>query len=208
MTWVVSVIGRTGLVMEYKGQESQQRQPTYFFEGHEYAGMASLRAKSARFAQERPVLSLVLAVVAVELVGASGALFTGQGLTEWYETLERPALAPPNWVFGPVWTVLFALIGVGLWLVWRQAVSNPRKVTFAVAVFAVHFVFNLAWSAVFFGLQQIGLALAVILLLWMLIAATMWAFHRVDYRAAVLLVPYLLWVSFAAYLNYQFWILN
>lgn len=93
--------------------------------------------------------------------------------------MERPALAPPNWVFGPVWTALFALIGVALWLVWRRAESSPREVSLAVAVFAVHFAFNLGWSAVFFGLQAIGLGLGVILVLWVLIGATMWAFGRV-----------------------------
>lgn len=122
--------------------------------------------------------------------------------------MERPALAPPNWVFGPVWTALFALIGVALWLVWRRAESSPREVSLAVAVFAVHFAFNLGWSAVFFGLQAIGLGLGVILVLWVLIGATMWAFGRVDRRAGALLVPYFLWVTFAAYLNYRFWVLN
>jgi tryptophan-rich sensory protein len=111
-------------------------------------------------------------------------------------------------VFGPVWTTLFALIGAAVWLVWRQAPSQPRDVRLAIAVFGVHFAFNLGWSAAFFGLQPIGLCLAVILLLWVLIVATIWAFDRVDRRAALLLVPYLLWVSFATYLNYQFWVLN
>lgn len=170
--------------------------------------MSSLRGRFSRFPRDHPVASLVFAVVVVELVGASGAVFTAQGLAEWYGTLQRPALAPPNWVFGPVWTTLFALMGIAVWLVWRQAESNPRAVRLAATVFAVHFGFNLAWSAVFFGLQEIGLALGVILGLWVLIGATMWAFDRVDRRAATLLVPYLLWVSFATYLNYRFWVLN
>lgn len=147
-------------------------------------------------------------MLVVEIVGAAGSLFTVQGLGEWYGTLQRPAIAPPNWVFGPVWTTLFALIGVALWLVWRQAGESPRNVRVAAGVFAVHFAFNLGWSAAFFGLQEIGLGLAVILALWGLIVATMWAFARVDRRAGLLLVPYLLWVTFATYLNYQFWVLN
>lgn len=160
------------------------------------------------FARERPVVSLVVAVVVVEVIGAFGAIFTTRGLNEWYATLVRPELAPPDWVFGPVWTTLFALIGVALWLVWRQAPANPRGVRLAVVVFALHFVFNLGWSAVFFWQQRIGAGLAVILVLWGLIVATMAAFARVDRRAALLLVPYLLWVSFATYLNYQFWVVN
>lgn len=170
--------------------------------------MNSLRTRLVGLGRERPVVSLLLAVVLVELVGVSGSLFTVQGLAEWYGTLNRPALAPPNWVFGPVWTALFALIGGAVWLVWRQAVAEPQKVRLALAVFVVHFAANLAWSGVFFGLEAITAGLAVIILLWLLILATMWAFDRVDRRAAALLVPYLLWVSFAAYLNYEFWRLN
>jgi tryptophan-rich sensory protein len=170
--------------------------------------MPSLSNRFRELPRERPTIALAVAILAVETVGASGALFTARGLAEWYDTLQRPALAPPNWVFGPVWTVLFALVGVALWLVWRQAGSSPREVRVAFGVFVLHFVFNLGWSAAFFGLQDVGLGLAVIGLLWLLIVATMWAFDRVDRRAALLLVPYLLWVSFAAYLNYRFWLLN
>jgi tryptophan-rich sensory protein len=170
--------------------------------------MASLRTELRRFPRDRPLVALALAVLTVEVVGASGAVFTAQGLGEWYVTLERPALATPNWVFGPVWTALFALMGVAVWLVWRRIDSDPRNVRLALAVFAVHFAFNLGWSAAFFGMQAIGLGLAVIVVLWALIVATAWAFARVDRRAALLLVPYLLWVTFAAYLNYRFWVLN
>jgi len=170
--------------------------------------MASIRAELRGLARERPRLALVVAVLAVEVVGASGAVFTAQGLEAWYGTLRRPALAPPNWVFGPVWTALFALIGAAVWLVWRRAAATPEAVRVALAVFVVHFAANLAWSAVFFGLREVGWGLAVIALLWSLILATMWAFDRVDRRAAALLVPYLLWVSFATYLNYRFWVLN
>jgi tryptophan-rich sensory protein len=170
--------------------------------------VTSIRADLRGLARERPLIALAVAVLTVEVVGASGAVFTAQGLSEWYGTLQRPALAPPNWVFGPVWTTLFALIGAAVWLVWRRADEAPRAVRAGLAVFAVHFVANLTWSAVFFGLQEIEWGLAVIVLLWGLIVAMMWTFDRVDRRAALLLVPYLLWVSFAAYLNYRFWVLN
>jgi tryptophan-rich sensory protein len=170
--------------------------------------MVTVRARIAGLARTRPLLALGLAVLAVELVGASGAIFTAQGLASWYGTLQRPALAPPNWVFGPVWTTLFALKGGALWLVWRRIDAVTRAVRIAVALFVAQFVFNLAWSAAFFGAQNIALGLAVILALWVLIVATIWAFVRVDRRAALLLVPYLLWVSFATYLNYRFWVLN
>ncbi|MFD1687264.1 TspO/MBR family protein [Halobellus litoreus] len=170
--------------------------------------MASLVSRFRRFPRHRPILALAITILTVEIVGASGSIFTAQGLGTWYDTLQRPMLAPPNWVFGPVWTALFALIGVALWLVWRRLDSSPREARVGFGVFVVHFAFNVGWSVVFFGMQEIGWGLAVIGLLWLLIVATMWAFDRVDRRAALLLVPYLLWVSFAAYLNYRFWVLN
>lgn len=170
--------------------------------------MTSLSVRFRQFPHERPILALAITILTVEIVGASGAIFTGQGLSMWYDTLQRPALSPPNWVFGPVWTVLFALIGIAVWLVWRGADSSPREARVAFAIFVVHFAFNIGWSAVFFGMQEIGWGLVVIGILWLLIVATMWAFGRVDRRTVLLLVPYLLWVSFAAFLNYRFWVLN
>jgi tryptophan-rich sensory protein len=172
--------------------------------------MSVLRPRWRRLPNERPRLSLILVVLVVELVGVSGSVFTARGLTTWYGTLEQPALAPPNWVFGPVWTILFALMGGAVWLVWRR-VGSPRmdrRARAALGVFAFHFVANLAWSAAFFGLQSVELGLAVMFVLLVMIVLTMGAFARVDHRAALLLVPYLLWVCFAAYLNYQFWLLN
>jgi len=168
----------------------------------------TVRSRLRDLPQDRPVSSLAMSVLVVEAVGASGAVFTAQGLASWYETLQQPALAPPNWVFAPVWTTLFALMGVAVWLVWRRVDSAPRGARVAIGVFVAQFVFNLAWSAAFFGAQNVALGLAVIALLWALIVATILAFARVDRRAAALLVPYLLWVSFAAYLNYEFWVLN
>jgi tryptophan-rich sensory protein len=168
----------------------------------------SIRTTTTRLAETRPLVALAVAILSIELVGVSGAIFTAQGLAEWFGTIQQPALAPPNWVFGPVWTLLFALIGVAVWLVWRQATSSPQAVRLAGGVFAVHFAFNLGWSGVFFGLQEIDLGLLVIIVLWLLIVATMWAFHRVDTRTTLLLIPYLLWVSFATYLNYQYALLN
>jgi benzodiazapine receptor len=102
--------------------------------------MASLVARYREFPRERPILALAISVLTVEIVGASGAIFTAQGLGAWYDTLQLPTLAPPNWVFGPVWTTLFALIGVALWLIWRQASIEPDNVRLAVVVFVVNFV--------------------------------------------------------------------
>lgn len=163
----------------------------------------------AQWRRCRPLASLALAILLCEAVGASGGVFTAMGLESWYPSLTKPALSPPNWVFGPVWTTLFALMGVAVWLVWRgiegdQADAARR----ALWVFAGHFVLNLTWSAVFFGARSLSGGLVVLVLLWVSIIATMWAFARVDRWASLLLVPYLVWVGFAGYLNFAIWVLN
>ncbi|MFW5965531.1 MAG: TspO/MBR family protein [Halodesulfurarchaeum sp.] len=170
--------------------------------------MNSLTGRMAFLARDRPWLALVISILAVEVIGASGGLFTAQGLAGWYDSLVQPSIAPPRWVFGPVWTGLFGLMGLAVWLVWREFESRPSAVRVALSVFAVHFIANLGWSAAFFGARSIVGGLVMIALLWLLILATMVAFGRVDRRAGWLLVPYLLWVSFAAVLNYQYWVLN
>ena len=171
--------------------------------------MAATDEPRASLPERRPIASLALAILGCEIVGASGSVFTATGLETWYATLERPALAPPNWVFAPVWTTLFVLMGVAVWLVWRRATGpDARDARAALGAFALQFGLNVAWSAVFFGQQSIGGGLAVIAALWVAIVATTIAFARVDRRAAALLLPYLAWVSFAAYLNYGFWTLN
>jgi len=169
--------------------------------------MADAYSTIADLPGERPLASLAVAVLACELLGSLGNLASAGGVTEWYPTLTKPAYTPPNWVFGPVWVTLFALMGVAVWLVWRQGLDT-RPVRIALALFAVHFVFNVAWSGAFFGLRSPAAGLAVIAVLLIAIGATMTAFARVDRRAALLLVPYLVWTGFAAVLNYQLWRLN
>lgn len=141
-----------------------------------------------------------LAIGFVLLVNAVGALpaFVVGADTSWF---ERPALFPPAVLFPVVWTALFTLMGISLSLVWRRDRSR-REVRLALSIFCVQFLLNLAWTPVFFGLRRPGLGLGVIGALWIAILGTIVAFDRIDRRAAVLLVPYLLWVSFAAALNY------
>ncbi|RXK46386.1 TspO/MBR family protein [Halorientalis pallida] len=161
----------------------------------------------ARLPDRRPAASLALAVLASELLGGLGNLLSLDGVTTWYPTLTKPAFTPPSWVFGPVWVTLFALLGVAAWLVWRAGLDEP-SVRLALALFAGQFAFNVAWSGAFFGLRSPLFGLVVILALWLTIVATVLAFDRVDRRAALLLVPYLAWVSFAALLNYELCRLN
>lgn len=141
-------------------------------------------------------------VLPLLLGGGVGNLFQPGA---WYDGLEKPPWNPPSWVFGPVWTVLYVLMGVAAWLVWDRYRADARG---ALALFVTQLVFNAGWSAVFFGLQAPGLAFAWIVVLWLLIAATIGAFWRRRPLAGALLLPYIAWVSFAAVLNYTIWRLN
>ncbi|NHN41661.1 tryptophan-rich sensory protein [Halorubellus sp. JP-L1] len=152
------------------------------------------------------VPGLLVAVVAVELVGSAPAVVTASDVATWYPTLAAPPLTPPSWVFGPVWTVLFAAIGTAAYLVYRDRAHSWRSR--ALGLFGAQMAFNVAWSFAFFGAQSPALGLVVILVLDVLVVATVVAFRRVDRRAAVLLVPYLAWVLFATYLTAGFWYLN
>ncbi len=148
----------------------------------------------------------VLTAVLVNVVGAVPAVLGGPG-SEWFESLTKPALYPPGWAFGVVWTLLFTLIGVALYLVYRRGLDD-RGVRVAVGLFAVQMALNVAWTPTFFGLQEIAGALAVLAALWVVLVPTVWAFASVDRRSGALLVPYFLWVSFALLLNYQILQLN
>lgn len=154
----------------------------------------------------REIVGASIAVLLVNLVGASGVVFTTPN-SQWFQSLQLPWFYPPQWAFGAVWTLLFTLIGIAVYLVYRQG-TERRPVRIALGVFAAQMVLNVAWSPVFFELQNPPLALGVIGVLWAVIGVTIQAFDRVDRRAAVLLVPYLAWVSFAAILNYSIWRLN
>ena len=124
----------------------------------------------------------------------------------WYENLSKPAWTPPDAVFGPVWTLLYLLMAIAAWLVWRDGRFAAARLP--LSVYVAQLVANAAWSWVFFGLNRIGWALAVVVVLWALIGVTLWLFWRRSRVAGVLLVPYLLWVSYAAALNLQIWRLN
>jgi tryptophan-rich sensory protein len=151
----------------------------------------------------RGLLGLLVALALCFGAAASGALFPPG---EWYLGLERPALTPPSWVFGPAWTTLYVLMALAAWLVWRErGLSAARG---PLALFVLQLALNATWSALFFGAHAMGWALAEIVVLWLCIGATALAFRRVRPLAGWLLVPYLLWVAFATWLNLGFWRLN
>lgn len=155
----------------------------------------------------RSVAALIVGVTLPLAVGALGALGTLDGVRTWYPTLRRPSFAPPSWLFGPVWTTLYVMMGVASWLVWREGAAR-LEVRSALALYGIQLVFNLAWSWLFFRLRQPSVALINIVVLLALIAVTAQRFAAVSRIASVLMLPYLAWVAFATALNAGFWWLN
>ncbi|MFA6296946.1 MAG: TspO/MBR family protein [Candidatus Paceibacterota bacterium] len=152
-------------------------------------------------------IKLIIAILISEIIGSIGSIFTISSIGRWYTTLARPELAPPNWIFGPVWTTLFALMGIASFLVWQKGLEN-KKVRTALVLFIIQFTLNILWSFVFFWLHNPGGAFIEIIFLWIAIFATIISFFKVSKCAGYLLIPYILWVSFAGYLNYMIWVLN
>lgn len=139
-------------------------------------------------------------------ISGLGAIATATSVGSWYQTLEKPSFNPPDWVFGPVWTLLFILMAIAGWRIWRGASSKAR--TAALVVFVAQLGLNLSWSILFFGLQSIGGALVDIAILLAAIVTTATLFWRIERLAAALLVPYAIWVSYALLLNASIWLLN
>lgn len=152
-------------------------------------------------------LKLLIAILLSQAAGIIGSVFTMSAIPTWYAALARPELSPPNWVFGPVWTTLYVLMGIAAFLVWRRGLER-RDVKIALAIFIGQLALNTLWSIIFFGLKNPGAAFIEIIFLWLAILATIIAFAKISKPAAWLLAPYILWVSFAAYLNFAIWRLN
>jgi translocator protein len=150
---------------------------------------------------------LIITIGVSQFAGVIGSVFTVLAIPNWYSTLVKPALNPPSWVFGPVWTTLYALMGIAAWLVWKSGWER-KEVKIALGLFSTQLFLNAIWSIIFFGLHGPGWALVDIAMLWLAIVWTMIVFYKISKPAAYLLVPYLLWVSFASYLNYSIWVLN
>lgn len=148
---------------------------------------------------------LIACITLCQFAGIIGSFFTFKNIPTWYAGLNKPFFNPPNWLFGPVWTILYTSMGISLFLVLikqRGIFSTPVK------IFLIHLAVNSLWSIVFFGMKNLGLAFSVIVILWGLIFYIIKVFYKIDKRASYLLVPYLTWVSFASLLNFSIWILN
>ncbi len=134
---------------------------------------------------------------------AIGGLFTATSVGSWYESLTKPSWNPPNWVFAPVWTTLYMMIAIAGWLIWRE--RGFKGARWPLMLFLTQLLLNVAWSGLFFGLQNPGLAFAEIVVLWLAILLTTISFFRIALLPGVLFLPYLLWVTFATVLNFEIW---
>ena len=153
-------------------------------------------------------IKLILCILIAQTAGVLGSLATIPNIPGWYASLNKPPLNPPNWVFGPVWLLLFCLIGVSLYLIVQTSSAEKEAKTQAYIFFGLQLILNTAWSLLFFGLKNPPLAMAEILILWGAILSTLIRFWQINKLAGKLFIPYLLWVSFAAYLNFGVMLAN
>ena len=151
-------------------------------------------------------IKLIISIVLCVSLGSVGGLVTVNEIPPWYATLNKPSFNPPNWLFGPVWTTLYVLMGISVYLIWKQPVSTERNK--ALQLFILQFILNFCWSFIFFGLHATGWALMEMIALWILILLSILHFAKHSKTAAWLLVPYIAWVSFALLLNAAIWRLN
>ena len=150
-------------------------------------------------------LKIIIALAIPLLIGFSGSFFTTSEIGSWYQTIQKPSWNPPNWIFGPVWTALYVLMGISLFLVWQSTASQKRV---AIILFTLQLVLNFFWSFIFFKQHQTGFAFAEILALLLMILLTIFAFGRINKLAAWLMVPYISCLIFAAILNFTIWQFN
>ena len=152
------------------------------------------------------LIKLVVAVLCTVGIGSLGGLFTAPEIGTWFVGLQKPSFNPPNYLFAPIWTILYLLMGISLYLIWKQPTSTTK--TTAITLFIIQFVLNFCWSILFFKYHQLGWALVEIIAMWLFILFTIIWFAQLHKTAAWLLVPYISWVSFATLLNYALWRLN
>jgi len=155
----------------------------------------------------RSVAKITLSMFVCLLTGVLGSFATRDSLKTWYADLAKPFFVPPSWAFGVVWPILYAMMGISVFLIWSRG-TTERRVRVALGLFALQLVLNGLWTPIFFGLRMMALALIEIVLLWMVILMTTRAFWRISKTAAYLLLPYLAWVGFAIALNAALWYLN
>lgn len=153
------------------------------------------------------IFKLLISIIVCQCAGIIGSIFTANALPVWYEALNKPIFTPPNWLFAPAWIALYLLMAIAAFLIWWRGL-HIKPVRIALILFLIQLVLNTLWSVVFFGFKSILLGLVVIVILWIMILVTMIQFYKISIAAGSLLVPYILWVSFAACLNGAIYLLN
>jgi translocator protein len=157
--------------------------------------------------EKTKAIKFLVSLIICQFAGIIGSVFTVSSVSSWYPTLTKPWFTPPSWVFAPVWTTLFILMGLSLYLIWSRS-SKDKRVKNALIVFGSLLSLNVLWSVAFFGLRSPLMGLFVIALLWAAIAVSLFRFYKISRKAAYLMIPYIIWVSVAALLNLYIWILN
>jgi len=152
------------------------------------------------------ITKLIISITLPLVLGIIVGMFTSQSVPDWYSTLNRPSFNPPNWIFGPVWTILYILMGISFFVIWKQEASKAR--TLAISIFFLQLLLNFAWSFIFFYFNMIGLALVEIVLLWFSNMFMLVLFYKIKPMASYINIPYLLWVTFATVLNASYSFLN
>ena len=153
------------------------------------------------------IVKLVISILIPLIAGFIGSFATVDGITNFFNVLIKPAWTPPAWAFAPIWTTLFILMGIALFLVWRKGFER-RDVKIAMGIFGVQLILNILWSVIFFGLRSITGGLIEIIFLWIAILINIILFYRISKAAGILLIPYIVWVTIASYLNYTIYLLN
>ena len=155
----------------------------------------------------REIPKLIVSILIPLIIGFASAFLTFSSFPAFYATLNKPSWSPPVWLFGYVWTVLYILNGIALFLVWREGLGR-RDVQIAIGVFAIQIILNFFWSIIFFGFRSLSGGLIEIIIMWIAILINIILFYRISKAAGILLIPYIIWVTIASYLNYTVFLLN
>lgn len=153
------------------------------------------------------IVKLIVSILIPLIVGFTSSFATLSSIPGFFDVLNKPAWTPPAWAFGPIWTTLYILMGIALFLVWRKGLERP-DVKIAIGVFAIQLVLNFFWTIIFFGFRSLFGGLVEIVFLWIAILVNIILFYRISKTAGLLLVPYIIWVTIASYLNYTVYLLN
>ncbi|MBI5680123.1 MAG: tryptophan-rich sensory protein [Methanobacterium sp.] len=153
------------------------------------------------------IIKLVVAILIPLIIGFIGSIATLGAIPTFFAALAKPAWAPPNWAFGPIWTTLYILMGIALFLIWRKGLER-KDVKIAIGIFGLQIILNLLWSLIFFGTQNILGGLIEIVFLWIAVLVNIILFYKISKVAGILLLPYIIWITIASYLNYTIYVLN